>query len=106
MPTFAEMLRQRAIEFANDIKQRSHAAKKRLAELEEEKLGLEAQLLAADESYARLKSFTPLIDGVPQCPACFARRGRHVAMNPVSSTSDYLDVFSCPDCDNREVTEP
>lgn len=102
--TYADQLKQLAIEIANDVQERALSRKKELAEIEIRKAQIEAQLESAQLCRNRLSSFTPEIGGDLQCPRCWVVNEARTALTPVPG-GHMADQFKCKVC-HQEIEIP
>jgi hypothetical protein len=91
----SQHLREIAIEKANDIKGRTSALKRELAQIEERKAAIEIQLKEASLASDRSRNFTPEIGGDLQCPYCWVATETESRLRPIGGGSSYEDFFRC-----------
>src|SRR5271157_1071839 len=87
-----------AAEMAAHSQQRASNLQRELAETEDRKAQLEAQLHAANLAHKRLAEFQVKIGTDYQCPRCWIDHETRAALTPIGGGTDKEDFFRCHTC--------
>jgi len=94
----AEQLIEIATELAMDVKGEVATLQRRLAELENRKLEIEARLDAAKYALQRLSSFVSVRGTEFQCPRCWILNEAIASLRPIDGETKDQDSFRCIVC--------
>ncbi len=100
MASFASQLTEIANEIAFSYQGRSAQIERELAEIETQKLKLQAESHAAHLAHERLGRFVPIIGGNLQCPRCWADDKTAILYGTAHGTG-HIDTFRCRTCDSE-----
>jgi hypothetical protein len=97
----AEQLIEIATELAMDVKGEVATLQRRLAELENRKLEIEARLDAAKYALQRLSSFVSVRGTEFQCPRCWILNEAIASLRPIDGETKDQDSFRCIVCESE-----
>jgi hypothetical protein len=97
----AEQLIEIATELAMDVKGEAATLQRRLAELENRKLEIEARLDAAKYALQRLSSFVSVRGTEFQCPRCWILNEAIASLRPIDGETKDQDSFRCIVCESE-----
>jgi hypothetical protein len=97
----AEQLIEIATELAMDVKGEVATLQRRLAELENRKLEIEARLDAAKYALQRLSSFVSVRGTEFQCPRCWILKEAIASLRPIDGETKDQDSFRCIVCESE-----
>jgi hypothetical protein len=97
----AEQLIEIATELAVDVKGEVATLQRRLAELENRKLEIEARLDAAKYALQRLSSFVSVRGTEFQCPRCWILNEAIASLRPIDGETKDQDSFRCIVCESE-----
>ncbi len=91
------LIKQKAVEIANQIKESAAGLEKEKAQLELRALEIKARLQSASLTDKRAMHFRPEIGGKLQCPRCWVSNEVSTPLTPMSGTAKE-DFFQCKTC--------
>jgi hypothetical protein len=97
----AEQLIEIATELAMDVKGEVATLQRRLAELENRKLEIEARLDAAKYALQRLSSVVSVRGTEFQCPRCWILNEAIASLRPIDGETKDQDSFRCIVCESE-----